>query len=77
MDDIFESYYNIEIGDETLNFSADKMSKLLDKKEDNGSSINVDLNPVSIFISYLMAAGLIFLFVFLLNKKRTKTKKGE
>lgn len=75
--DIFESYYNIEIGDETLNFSADKMSKLLDKKEDNGSSINVDLNPVSIFISYLMAAGLIFLFVFLLNKKRTKTKKGE
>lgn len=77
LDDIFESYYNIEIGDETLNFSADKMSKLLDKKEDNGSSINVDLNPVSIFISYLMAAGLIFLFVFLLNKKRTKTKKGE
>lgn len=77
LDDIFESYYNIEIGDETLNFSADKMSKLLDKREDNGSSINVDLNPVSIFISYLMAAGLIFLFVFLLNKKRTKTKKGE
>lgn len=77
LDDIFESYYNIEIGDETLNFSADKMSKLLDKKEDNGSSINVDLNPVSIFISYLMASGLIFLFVFLLNKKRTKTKKGE
>ena len=77
LDDIFESYYNIEIGDETLNFSADKMSKLLDKKEDNGSSINVDLNPVSIYISYLMAAGLIFLFVFLLNKKRTKTKKGE
>ncbi|MFR9278495.1 MAG: hypothetical protein ACLVME_02300 [Ezakiella coagulans] len=77
LDDIFESYFNIEIGDETLNFSADKMSKLLDKKEDNGSSINVDLNPVSIFISYLMAAGLIFLFVFLLNKKRTKTKKGE
>lgn len=77
LDDIFESYYNIEIGDETLNFSADKMSKLLDKKEDNGSSINVDLNPVSIFISYLMAAGLIFLFVFLLNKKRKKTKKGE
>lgn len=77
LDDIFESYYNIVIGDETLNFSADKMSKLLDKREDNGSSINVDLNPVSIFISYLMAAGLIFLFVFLLNKKRTKTKKGE
>lgn len=77
LDDIFKSYYNIEIGDETLNFSADKMSKLLDKKEDNGSSINVYLNPVSIFISYLMAAGLIFLFVFLLNKKRTKTKKGE
>lgn len=76
--DIFESYFSIELGDETLNFTADKMSKLLDKKEDNGSSINVDLNPVSIFISYLMAAGLIFLFVFLLNnKKRTKTKKGE
>lgn len=78
LDDIFESYFSIELGDETLNFTADKMSKLLDKKEDNGSSINVDLNPVSIFISYLMAAGLIFLFVFLLNnKKRTKTKKGE
>lgn len=78
LDDIFKSYFSIELGDETLNFTADKMSKLLDKKEDNGSSINVDLNPVSIFISYLMAAGLIFLFVFLLNnKKRTKTKKGE
>lgn len=78
LDDIFESYFSIELGDETLNFTADKMSKLLDKKEGGEGSIDVDLNPVSIFISYLMAAGLIFLFVFLLNnKKRTKTKKGE
>ena len=54
------------------------MSKLLDKKEDGESSIDVDLNPVSILISYLMAAGLIFSFVFLLNReKRTKIKKGE
>ena len=54
------------------------MSKLLDKKEDGESSIDVDLNPVSILISYLMAAGLIFLFVFLLNKdKKAKVKKGE
>ena len=78
LDDIFERYFSIELGDETLNFTADKMSKLLDKKEGGEGSIDVDLNPVSIFISYLMAAGLIFLFVFLLNnKKRTKTKKGE
>lgn len=78
LDDIFKSYFSIELGDETLNFTADKMSKLLDKKEGGEGSIDVDLNPVSIFISYLMAAGLIFLFVFLLNnKKRTKTKKGE
>lgn len=78
LDDIFKSYFSIELGDETLNFTADKMSKLLDKKEGGEGSIDLDLNPVSIFISYLMAAGLIFLFVFLLNnKKRTKTKKGE
>lgn len=78
LDDIFESYFKIEINDETLNFTHDKMSKLLDKKEDGESSIDVDLNPVSILISYLMAAGLIFSFVFLLNReKRTKIKKGE
>lgn len=78
LDVLLNDYYDVTIDESKINFTPGKMAKLLDKSEDQENSINVTLNPVEIFKSYIIAFLLIIVFVILLNKPKIFRKvKGE
>lgn len=75
---IFKDYFDVNIDESKINFTPGKMVKLLDKEENNENSINVSLNSIEIFKSYIIALLLIILFIILLNRSRIIRKlKGE
>lgn len=76
---MFKGYYSVNVDDSNINFTKDKLAKLLDKEIDK-NSINVNMKTNSLLFSYGLSVILILLFFVSLNKPNKhaiKEKKDE